>query len=214
MIKTTTSWIQWPAVIFLMATLCAGCRTAAPPTAFYTLTSIRGSESPTQQISDTQDMVIGVGPLQFPDYLDRPQIVTRSGPNRLNLSEFNRWGGKPDADFLNVFAENISILLSTNRVAIFPWKSQIVPDYRVALDIHQFEGQIGDSVLLNVTWMIRGRDENAQALYVARTVLTQPAPGQDYESLVSASSKAVAELSREVASAIKSISKQAAVKSK
>jgi uncharacterized protein len=212
--KTKTSWIRCATVIILIAALCMGCRGTTPPTAFYTLTSIRGTESPTQQISDTQDMVIGIGPLQFPDYLDRPQIVTRSGPNRLNLSEFNRWGGKPDEDFLNVFAENISILLSTNRVALFPWKSQIGPDYRVALDIHQFDGQIGDSVLLNVTWAVRGREDNAQPLYVTRTVITQPAPGQDYESLVSAYSKAVAELSREVASAIRTISKQPAVKSK
>jgi hypothetical protein len=212
--KTGNVIIQWSLVILMVAVICAGCRSAAPPTAFYTLSSIRETEAQNQQPADIQETVIGIGPSQFPDYLDRPQIVTRSGPNRLNLSEFNRWGGKLDQDFLNTFAENISIILSTNRVVIFPWKTQTLPDYRVALDIHQFEGQIGESVLLNVTWSVRGRDEGAQPLHVARTIIRQPITGQDYESLVSAYSQAVAELSREVASAIKTVSKQGVNKSR
>jgi uncharacterized protein len=214
MIRTKNSWTQWAVVMFVMVLLCAGCRSAVPPTAFYTLSSIRGTAVQIQQTSELQDMVIGVGPAQFPDYLDRPQIVTRSGSNRLTLSEFNRWGGKLDQDFLNIFAENISILLSTNRVVIFPWKGQMNPNYRVALDIHQFEGQNGDSVLLNVTWTIRGKDESPQPLHVARTIINQPVDGQGYESLISAYSQAVAELSGEVASVIRNISEQTAVKNK
>jgi uncharacterized protein len=202
MMKTRSLWTQMAGVMILIVALCAGCRSAVPPTAFYTLASIRGTSAPAQQTSAFEDLVIGIGPLLFPDYLDRPQIVTRTGPNSLNMSEFNRWGGKLDQDFINIFAENISILLSTDRVVIFPWKGQVKPDYRVTLDIHQFEGQNGDSVLLNVTWAIWGKDDSPQPLYVTRSIIRQPVDGQGYESLVSAYSLAVAELSREVASAI------------
>jgi len=35
--------------------------------------------------------VIGVGPIQLPEYLNRPQIVTRQSDYHMNISEFNRW---------------------------------------------------------------------------------------------------------------------------
>ena len=205
MMKTKHLQTRSAIVIFIVIVICLGCRSAAPPVSFYTLSSIRGMEPLPSQSLPVNDMVVGIGPTQFPDYLDRPQIVTRSGPNRLNMSEFNRWGGKLDEDFLNIFAENISILLSTNKVVIYPWKGQASPDYRIALDIDQFEGQIGDSVLLNVTWTIRGREETIEPLYVKRSIISQPITGQGYDTMVSAYSQAVAELSREVASTIKKI---------
>jgi uncharacterized lipoprotein YmbA len=205
MMKTNHLWTRSVVVIFIMIVIGLGCRSAAPPVSFYTLSSIRGAEPQPSQTLPVRDMVVGIGPTRFPDYLDRPQIVTRSGPNKLNMSEFNRWGGKLDQDFLNVFAENISILLSTNKVVILPWKGQASPDYRIALDIDQFEGQMGDSVLLNVTWTIRGRDETIEPLYVKRSIISQPITGQGYDAMVSAYSQAVAELSREVSAAINKI---------
>jgi len=208
MMKTVNIWAQCAIIIFLMAGTLTGCRSAFQPVTFYTLSSIRGTESPPTQASLLSDVVIGIGPIQFPDYLERPQIVSRSGANKLVMSEFNRWGGRLDHDFLNIFAENLSILLSTNRVIVHSQRGPARPDYRVALDIHQFEGQIGDSVLLNVTWAIQGKEDGLKPLHVTRSIIHQPVTGQDYDALVSAYSQAVAELSKEVSRAIKNISKQ------
>jgi hypothetical protein len=183
----------------------AGCRGVTSPIAFFTLSSIRETQSQTLQASVIQDAVIGIGPVQFPDYLDRPQIVTRSGPDKLDISEFNRWGGKLDKDFLNVLAENISILLSTDHVVIFPWKSRINPDIRIVLDIHRFEGTMGDSVLLNVTWTIHGNKNSSKPWHMKRSIIHQPVTGPGYDALVSAYSQAVAELSREMSGTIQKI---------
>jgi uncharacterized protein len=206
--KITNLWKRCAVVIFLMTTIFSGCRSAVSPVKFYTLSSIRAMESQAPQASPRQNVTIGIGPAQFPDYLDRPQIVTRSGPNTLKVSEFKRWGGKLDQDFINIFADNLSILLATDRVVIYPWKAQVSPDYRIALDVHQFEGQIGDSVLLNVTWTLQSREGGAEALPVTRSIIHQPVSGQDYDAMVSAYSQAVAELSREVAAVINNNSKR------
>jgi uncharacterized protein len=207
MMKIQNRWTRWAAAILLMTGICAGCRGAVRPVTFYSLSSIRVMESQTPSSSSMKDVAISIGPTQFPDYLNRPQIVTRSGPNKLDVSEFNRWGGKLDQDFLNIFAENLSILLSTHRVFIHPWKGQVTPDFKIGLDVYQFEGTMGDSVLLNVTWTLHGTEDGAEPLYITRSIIQQPVSGQDYESLVSAYSQAVAELSREVAAAIRKISK-------
>ncbi|MBW2251305.1 MAG: membrane integrity-associated transporter subunit PqiC [Deltaproteobacteria bacterium] len=194
-------------VICLLVLMVTGCRSSTPPVSFYTLTSLPMMEMESHEQSAVRDITIGIGPVQLPQFLNRSQIVTRSGPNRLTVSEFHRWGGYLDQDFLRVLAQDISILLPTNRVVEFPWEYRADPDYRIAFNVQQFDGQPGNSVLLNVTWTIKER-KGTKALYAKRSIIRQPVSGNDYEALVSAHSQTLAALSREIAAAIKNISKE------
>ena len=74
------------------------------------------------------------------------------------------------------------------------------------LDVHQFEGQMGESVLLNVTWSIIGQGERAESPYIKRSIIVQPMSGSDYDAMVSACNNALADLSKEIAEQIKKIS--------
>jgi len=194
-------------VICLLALMVAGCRSSTPPVEFYTLASLPGMEMESHEQSAVRDITIGIGPVQLPQFLNRPQIVIRSGPNRLTVSEFHRWGGYLDQDFLRVLVQNISILLPTNRVIEFPWEYRADPDYLIAFNVQQFDGQPGNSVLLNTVWTIKER-KGTKALYAKRSIIRQPVSGNDYEALVAAHSQALAALSREIAAAIKNISKE------
>ena len=62
--------------------------------------------------------VVAVGPVAIPDYLDRPQILTRSGPSELQLAEFERWAGSLEKDVSRVLAENLSTLLEKDHVIV------------------------------------------------------------------------------------------------
>jgi uncharacterized lipoprotein YmbA len=94
-----------------------GCGTT-DPARFYTLSplAIPGTEAE----AAGQGVAIGVGPIKLPEHLDRPQIVTRTSRNELKLAEFDRWAGSLADDFSRVLAENLSILLSTDRVSVYP----------------------------------------------------------------------------------------------
>ncbi|MBW2563628.1 MAG: membrane integrity-associated transporter subunit PqiC [Deltaproteobacteria bacterium] len=192
-------------VICLLVLTIAGCRSSTPPVEFYTLASLPGMEMESHEQSAVRDITIGIGPVQLPQFLNRPQIVIRSGPNKLTVSEFHRWGGYFDQDFLRVLAQDISILMPTNRVVEFPWQDRANPDYRIEFNVQQFDGQPGNSVLLNATWTIKGQ-KGMEALYARRSIIKQPVSGNDYEALVAAHSQALATLSREIAAAIKNIS--------
>ncbi|MBL7180669.1 MAG: PqiC family protein [Pseudomonadota bacterium] len=202
--RNTTRLSMSYSLIFLAALTAAGCMGTSPPAAFFTLSALPATEMESSAHTAMQDLAIGIGPAKFPEILNRPQIITRSGPNRLTVSEFHRWGGRLDQDFLKVLAQNISILLATNRVVAFPWEDQVDPTYRIAFDIQQFDGRPGDAVWLNVTWTIKGQEGN-QALYVSKSVIQQPVQGETYDALVAAHSQALDVLSREIAAAIKSI---------
>jgi len=194
-------------LICLLALMVAGCRSSTPPVEFYTLASLPGMEMESHEQSAVRDITIGIGPVQLPQFLNRPQIVIRSGPNKLTVSEFHRWGGYFDQDFLRVLAQDISILMPTNRVIEFPWEDRADPDYRIAFNVQQFDGQPGNSVLLNAIWTIKER-KGTKDLYAKRSIIRQPVSGNDYEALVAAHSQALAALSREIAAAIKNISKE------
>ena len=192
---------KWSAMVLFIAVLLAGCRGGAPPVEFYTLSSLSAATQNANPTAVASNIAVGVGPVAIPQVLDRPQIVTRSGPNKLTLDEFHRWGGPLQVDIARVVAENIAILLGVERVAVYPWEVDFAPDYRVALNINYFEGQWGKDVLLDVSWRVSDR-AGQKNLAVKKSVITEPLPTTDYEALVAAKSRAIGRLSREIAKEI------------
>jgi hypothetical protein len=144
-----------------------------------------------------QKLSVGVGPVEIPEILDRPQIVTRSGPNKLQVDEFHRWAGRLDENFARVLAENISLLLGTDQVVVYPWQADFKPRYRIALEVRYFEGQWGEDVLLEVFWTLASR-ESQETLTARKSVIKEPLSATTFEELVAAQSRAIAQLSREI----------------
>jgi hypothetical protein len=156
-------------------------------------------------------LAIGIGPVDIPEYLDRPQIVTRISPNEIQLADFDRWGEPLQENFSRVLAENLSMLLATDHVTIFPWTGSPHIDYRVSVAVIRFDGSPGNAVLLNSRWMII-READKKTLMEKKSTISIPAEGQDFEKLVAAQSRAVADLSREIATAMQTITLQRAVR--
>jgi uncharacterized lipoprotein YmbA len=185
----------------LLVFFLAACSTT-PPVAYYTLNTLpeMQQEIPAAVMDDT--IAIGVGPVEFPKFLDRPQIVTRKSQNQIEVSEFHRWAGSFPGDFSRVLAKNISILLPTDRVAVYPWGDQFSPTYRIKLEVEQFDGQLGERVVLEVTWMVTDQ-EGTNRLLVRKSLIEEPVPDNNYEALVVAESNALATLSRTIVEEIR-----------
>ena len=191
-------------LVMLISVLLVGCGSSPPPTEFYTLNSLGSMTQQTQPSEADQNIAIGIGPVQIPQILDRPQIVTRTGPNKLKVDEFHRWAGPLKAGFAQVLAENIALLLTTDRVAVYPWEGDFKPHYRIALDIRYFEGQLGKNVVLDVVWRVAGQ-EGQKIQATKASVINEPLAAADYESLVAAKSQAIVQLSREIAQEIRKL---------
>jgi uncharacterized protein len=192
------------AMVLFIAVLFVGCRSSAPPVQFYTLSPLSAATEKANPTDAAPNIAVGVGPVEMPQVLDRPQIVTRTGPNKIMLDEFHRWAGSLQADFARVLAENISFLLDIDHVAVYPWEVGFAPDYRIALNIRSFVGQWGKNVLLDVIWQITDRT-GAKPLAVKKSVITEPLSAEDYDALVAAQSQAIARLSREIVQEIRSL---------
>jgi len=182
----------------LTALLASGCATTSRPVDFYTLSpaAVSGAQEP--PAANCRDAVIGIGPVVWPSYLDRPQIVTRLSPNRISFDEFHRWAGPLEEDFQRVLADNLSKRLQTDHVIKYPGKLRNKIRYRVQLQIDQFDGLPGHAVTLKAAWSVIDENNSAEAALHESSIRT-PMTGEGYEAMVAAASAAVAELSRQIA---------------
>jgi uncharacterized protein len=194
--------IGWAFV--LMVFLLTACSTT-PAVRYYTLNPFSEMQPDiSHAVSDTT-LAIGVGPVEFPKFLDRPQIVTRKSQHRLSVSEFHRWAGSFSEDFLRVLAKNISMLLPADRVAVYPWTDQFSPTYGIQLIVEQFDGRFGGQVVLNVTWSVWNQKDTNQAIF-KHTRIQEPVSAENYDALVAAQSRAIGTLSRAIVDEIERVS--------
>jgi hypothetical protein len=190
-------------VFLLAAGGCASTQSAS----FYTLSPIVNSEIETSTAKPGQGMAIGIGPIKFPEYLEGSQIVTRTGRNSLELAEFHRWAGSLKKDFLRILAENLSTLLSTDRVFLYPWRKSVPIDYQIVVEVFQLDGRPGGNALLVACWNIFSGD--GKKVFLARkSSFREPTVAGGYDAFVAAESRALANLSRDIAMEIKTISEK------
>jgi uncharacterized lipoprotein YmbA len=191
--------------LVLCLVITVGCA-STQPSRFYTLSALASSETRNKAGASSPSIAIGVGPVTLPEYLDRPQIVTSTSRNELRLAEFDRWAGSLKDDFSRILAENLSILLSTDRVSLYPWRRSMSIDYQVVVDVARFDGELGGEARLDARWtVLGGRDKKVLSMHTSR--ISEPTGEQGYAALVGAQSRALGRLSREIAEAIMSISK-------
>ncbi|GLI32888.1 PqiC family protein [Desulforhabdus amnigena] len=189
---------------FLIVSLLGGCfggRSAK--THFYLLGESTGSAPFQQNNAATGEKIIGVGPVEVAEYLDRPQIVTRSGQNEIHFAEYDRWAEPIKDGFARVMAANLSNLLGTEQVAPFPWRSSTILDYQVTIKVVRFDGEPGGSTSLVALWSLYGR-ENREILKWNKFTGTEICEKKDFESLVAAKNRLIEKFSAEVAGVIRS----------
>lgn len=176
----------------------AGCVTPGPDAEFYTLSK---PSNPDFAAPAANTPAIVVGPVQVPEVLDRPQIVTRADGHRLNIHEFHRWGGSLGEEMARAIQADLIHLLDSDRVALHG-VSAFPADFRIGLDVERFEGALGGEVVLEVRWSIfaDGGGKLASA-HRSRVVETAKSPG--FESLVAAHSRALGTVSRFIAEEIR-----------
>jgi uncharacterized protein len=193
-------WIGFSLLLFLLW----GCA-SSPASRFYTLSFLAAAGKGGEGKPLAKGLSIGVGPIKFPEYLERLEIVTRSSAETINRAEFDLWAGSLKDGFTRTLAQNLSILLDTDKVILYPNAGVITTDFRIVMDVVQFEGALGEQVSLVARWAILKGKDNQEGI-VQRSQITRPVQGSDYQALVTALSQALADLSREVAQGIRTSS--------
>jgi uncharacterized lipoprotein YmbA len=186
------------AITMILAVLVAGCA-SSPDVEYYTLSPQAVGASSTSD----QAIALAVGPADFPRALNRVRMMTRSSDNRVTYDEFNRWAGTLASDFLATTATNLSRILGSDRVVVYPTPPTFTIKYRVTFDVQRFDADANGNVTLETRWsLVDG--ETGDVLELNHFSTTKTGSAGDYESSAAAHSAAVAELSQVIADHMRS----------
>jgi len=193
-------------IAFGFSVLAAGCSPLAPQpdhSKFFILTPLTdgsGAALARASVKADDSLTIGVGPIDFPDYLRRLEVVTRTSPNQLDLSAEKRWGEPLDKNFARVLSENLSQLLSTQQIEKYPWSHKTQVDYQIAIDVQRFETTSDGQSQLVARWIIKD-GATGKDLYASETTASAPVTAGETGASAALSSD-LATLSREVAARV------------
>jgi uncharacterized protein len=190
----------------------AGCA-VSDPTQYYTLaqagapTAERTATASTAEggVGQTTNVSIGVGPIIVPAYLDRRQIVTRTGTDQVELSAFHRWAEPLEDGMARILADEIAARVPTERVVTFPWRGVAARaiQYQVVITVVRFDGQQGGDVTLDTRWRIL--DFHGEEQVFRRSTVIDTVKGPGHEPIVAAMTRALVSLGREIALEIRAL---------
>jgi len=184
-------------VVLGIAVLAAGCLGGgSAPTRFYVLAPVDGPA-----VAGERPLAVGVGPVNLASYLDRPQIVTRPASDKIDLGEFDQWGEPLRDGITRVLAEDLARQLPKAKISTFPWRGLEVVRYQVLVDVTRFDGPAGGDTALEARWRVLDA-LSGKELAAKTTRLSEAAGGSGYTLTVSAMSRALGALSRDVAQTI------------
>jgi uncharacterized lipoprotein YmbA len=184
------------AILAFAAGVLPGACTTTSRASFYTLNGSQG-----ESVERRSSLVLALGPIDLPQYLDRPQIVTRIGGNRLSVDEFNRWGGSLEQEVSRVLTQHLGRRLQTQRVYSYPSRIAADSDYRIALEIRRFDGELGGEVDLDLVWSLIA-DRTGEVVQTRQAEYRSATRDAGYEAYAAALSDTLAQLGDDLAGAL------------
>jgi len=194
MSRTGLSWLGLSAA----SVLCA-CGTATP-IRFYTLSSIAPPAAVAAAASASRAPV-RIEPVTIPAQLDRLQLVTHEGPNRVRISDSDRWAAPLDEQIRRTLSDDLAARLPANQVAAPNEPRTDEARRQLSIDVSQFDADEHCAVTLLVNWTLSTsiKQSTSGSERIDMDAAT-PCPG----SLPAAMSQALARLADRLASMLQS----------
>ncbi|MFA4992860.1 MAG: PqiC family protein [Candidatus Omnitrophota bacterium] len=183
-----------PIFIFVLS----GCVsiTKSPSPRFYKLGSI-SQEQAGARFKATNDGIIGVGPVKIPEYLNRPQIVTVDNNNMVNFAQFDRWGEPLDFAIARILDENLSVIVDSKGIEMFPWSMFMPVRFQVVLDIVELDVNMSKDLVLTAQWSILDL-KTKSPVFSKRSLLIEDVNPHNYSGVVAALNTVLSKISIEI----------------
>lgn len=189
-----TSW----ALLFCALVLSA-CLSGPRPVALYSLHPLPPNQQ--QEMTDPSVDMILVMPVRLaPQLRERGLRIQRSPTESVVLSS-HLWAGPLDQQVTNIITANLKELMATDNVVAYPGPRFSMPRYQVEIELNEF---IGNEHLFTIHAVATISDIDLKTIISRKSFRqTQTVNKRDYTGYVNAASRAIADLSREVATVLR-----------
>jgi len=186
------------ALAVIVGALCAGCG-SPPKERFYTLAPAPAA-MPAAATAQPR-ISVAIGPVKVPDAVDRPQMVVREGPNRVEILEQQRWAGTLRSEIARALVAGVGERLPDVQVSAGDSQAARSAGYRVAVDVERFDAVLNDSVSIQALWTLR-QDSGAQVAS-GRFSGSEPTGSGAYDAIAAAYGRTLAGMSEVIANAVR-----------
>ncbi len=181
-----------PILLFLLTL--SGCICNTAPVHQYLLENMVTPATATGATPRLRGMIV-IGPVSLAAELESLSIVTRPGPMEIRSSSTRLWAAPLDEQMAAVISRELSSLLHSDRITVYPGPRFASPRYQVELAVERFDGMPGREFTCRLRWSISDLEEG-RMVRSGRFALTLPVQGTTYRDYVAAASTALARLSR------------------
>jgi uncharacterized lipoprotein YmbA len=147
-------------------------------------------------------LVVGLDHVELPEYLRRPELVTRLASNELAIAEYQHWAEPLEVGLARTLRLDLKTALRDCQVVAPPFDPARPPDVIVDVEVRRFERAVGQGAVLDASWTVRDRS-SPEVVASHESHVRQPIAGEDSRTTVAALSGASAALAREIATAIR-----------
>lgn len=179
-------------LVLLQCTITAGCSTS---THYYVLHTL---EVPAGETVNSHNITVGLEAIDLPAYIDQTRMIRRTGRNTLAVAENAKWSEPLEAGVQRIITANLAGLWPGAQVEQMPWPRGLKPDFRLRVNVVNFDSNSNGSVLLSGSWSIE-KSKNHQAPIRYTYHFDVPSQGQAYADIAATMSEALAELTRHIA---------------
>ena len=189
------TYLSTTLILALFTTACSVLKPVKDTSVFHLL----DSAVPARQITANSPS-IAISRPSLPSYLDRQQLVNRSGDGQLQMNSYHLWSEPLDSAIARVTATNLARL--TNSLNIQPIEAFVTLDYQSLLEIRvsRFEPDASGYLIFECTWKLQpvsGRLANTRS-FRTQVPLVPTADTKDLGPRIIAMNEALARLAREV----------------
>jgi len=160
----------------LLLTACAG----SPDNHYYTLSAVAPA-----QVAAGGRPAIHLASLRLPELYGRPQMVIRTGPQSVDIDEYDRWAEPLDRMATRILAQDLAAR-RTNDAEPLP----------ATVLVDEFAADRSGTARLSGSWKITEADGTTRSRAFS---LSQPVPGNDPAAAAAALSVLLGKLADEIA---------------
>lgn len=181
-------------LITMLSTILVSCG-SSPPVRYYSLEAIETASAG----ENTDAIVVGLGPLRMPEYLKRPQMVTRGSGAEVKVHEFARWAEPVDKAMHRVIAADVESQLDGIVILAYPYLETIPVDFLVLGQVDRFDSDASGRTLLQIQWTVLSRDRETVIPPRRARYETRAASPDDPGAIAMAMNEALKRFSKDVA---------------
>jgi len=142
---------------------------------------------------------VGLDQLTLPEYLQRPELVSRLQSNELHVADEDRWAEPLHDGVTRTLRADLATRLGLARVLAPPWETAAPPDVTLDVDVRRFERVASGAVELEAAWSVHaGGQTNAHT-----SRLREPAAHADAQATAAALSRVLDAFAAELSVAVR-----------